>query len=227
MDAKKVGEHIAALRKEKGLTQLELAGKLHVTDKAVSRWERGVGLPDIQTIEPLAQTLGVDVLEIMRGETLLPQQESAAAVDETLAYVRASEKLRRQEGKVLLWGLGIGALGLLFFLAMLAVVMRHAPAESRNLLAVLSALPASLGLALVLSVAILAMERSRAAQAVSRAAVLYLVYVAAVLLAFYVTGVYTLTTPPTGVVLRRLLLYPAGLTALTLAVLHLLRRRIE
>ena len=227
MDAKKVGEHIAALRKEKGLTQLELAGKLHVTDKAVSRWERGVGLPDIQTIEPLAQTLGVDVLEIMRGETLLPQQESAAAVDETLAYVRASEKLRRQEGKVLLWGLGIGALGLLFFLAMLAVVMRHAPAGSRNLLAVLSALPASLGLALVLSVAILAMERSRAAQAVSRAAVLYLVYVAAVLLAFYVTGVYTLTTPPTGVVLRRLLLYPAGLTALTLAVLHLLRRWIE
>ena len=227
MDAKKVGEHIAALRKEKGLTQLELAGKLHVTDKAVSRWERGVGLPDIQTIEPLAQTLGVDVLEIMRGETLLPQQESAAAVDETLAYVRASEKLRRQEGKVLLWGLGIGALGLLFFLAMLAVVMRHASAGSRNLLAVLSALPASLGLALVLSVAILAMERSRAAQAVSRAAVLYLVYVAAVLLAFYVTGVYTLTTPPTGVVLRRLLLYPAGLTALTLAVLHLLRRRIE
>ena len=227
MDAKKVGEHIAALRKEKGLTQLELAGKLHVTDKAVSRWERGVGLPDIQTIEPLAQTLGVDVLEIMRGETLLPQQESAAAVDETLAYVRASEKLRRQEGKVLLWGLGIGALGLLFFLAMLAVVMRHAPAGSRNLLAVLSALPASLGLALVLSVAILAMERSRAAQAVSRAAVLYLVYVAAVLLASYVTGVYTLTTPPTGVVLRRLLLYPAGLTALTLAVLHLLRRRIE
>ena len=227
MDAKKVGEHIAALRKEKGLTQLELAGKLHVTDKAVSRWERGVGLPDIQTIEPLAQTLGVDVLEIMRGETLLPQQESAAAVDETLAYVRASEKLRRQEGKVLLWGLGLGALGLLFFLAMLAVVMRHAPAGSRNLLAVLSALPASLGLALVLSVAILAMERSRAAQAVSRAAVLYLVYVAAVLLAFYVTGVYTLTTPPTAVVLRRLLLYPAGLTALTLAVLHLLRRWIE
>ena len=227
MDAKKVGEHIAALRKEKGLTQLELAEKLHVTDKAVSRWERGVGLPDIQTIEPLAQTLGVDVLEIMRGETLLPQQESAAAVDETLAYVRASEKLRRQEGKVLLWGLGIGALGLLFFLAMLAVVMRHAPEGSRNLLAVLSALPASLGLALVLSVAILAMERSRAAQAVSRAAVLYLVYVAAVLLAFYVTGVYTLTAPPTAVVLRRLLLYPAGLTALTLAVLHLLRRRIE
>jgi len=73
----------------------------------------------------------------------------------------------------------------------------------------------------------LAAERSRAAQSVSRAAVLYLVYVAAVLLAFYVTGVYTLTTPPTALVLRRLLLYPAGLTALTLAVLHLVRKQIE
>ena len=226
MDAIKVGEHIAALRKEKGLTQLELAGRLHVTDKAVSRWERGVGLPDIQTIEPLAQALEVDVLEIIRGEALPPQQQSTA-VDEALAFVRESEKLRRQEGKVLLWGLGLGALGVLFFLAVLALILRHAPEESRNLLAVLSALPASLGLALVLSVAILAMERSRAAQTVSRGAVLYLVYVAAVLLAFYVTGVYTLTTPPTAVVLRRLLLYPAGLTALTLTVLHLLRQRIE
>lgn len=226
MDAIKVGEHIAALRKEKGLTQLELAGRLHVTDKAVSRWERGVGLPDIQTIEPLAQALEVEVLEIIRGETLPPQQQSTA-VDEALAFVRESEKLRRREGAVLLWGLGLGALGLLFFLAVLALILRHAPVESRNLLAVLSALPASLGLALVLSVAILAMERSRAAQTVSRGAVLYLVYVAAVLLAFYVTGVYTLTTPPTAVVLRRLLLYPVGLTALTLAVLHLLRKRIE
>ena len=148
-------------------------------------------------------------------------------MDEALAFVRESEKLRRREGAVLLWGLGLGALGLLFFLAVLALILRHAPVESRNLLAVLSALPASLGLALVLSVVILAMERSRAAQTVSRGAVLYLVYVAAVLLAFYVTGVYTLTTPPTAVVLRRLLLYPVGLTALTLAVLHLLRKRIE
>lgn len=227
MDAIKVGEHIARLRKEKGLTQLELADQLHVTDKAVSRWERGVGLPDIQTIEPLAAALGVDVLEIMRGEALPPVQESLCAVDDTLAYVKESERLRRQGGRVLLWGLGLGALGVLFFALALAVVLRYAPAEWRNVLAVLSALPASLGVALVLSVAILAAERFRAAQTVSRAAVLYLVYVAAVLVAFYVTGVYTLTTPPTALVLWRVLLYPAGLTALTLAVLQLVRKQIE
>ena len=54
MDAKIFGAFIAACRKEQNMTQAELAVQLHVTDKAVSRWERGVGFPDINTIEPLA-----------------------------------------------------------------------------------------------------------------------------------------------------------------------------
>ncbi len=226
MDAKKVGEHIAALRKQKGLTQLELASQLHVTDKAVSRWERGVGLPDIQTIEPLAQALDVDVLEIIRGEELPPQQQGAA-VDEALAFVRESEKLRRREGRLLLWGALLSFAGMVFFAAMLAVVMRHAPIESRNLWAVISALPAALALAVVLSVALLAAERIPFALKMERTAALYLVYVLLVLVAFYVTGVYTLTTPPTALVLLRLLLYPAGLTALNLLVLCLVRKWVE
>lgn len=226
MDAKKVGEHIAVLRKEKGLTQLELALQLHVTDKAVSRWERGVGLPDIQTIEPLAQALGVEVLEIIRGEELPPQQQGAA-VDETLAFVRESEKLRRKEGSLLLWGAVLSFAGAVFFAVMLAVVMRYAPTESRNLWAVLSALPAALALTVVLSVALLAAERLPLALLVERTAALYLVYVVLVLLAFRVTGVYTLTTPPTALVLLRLLLYPAGLTALNLLMLRLVRKWVE
>ena len=226
MDAKKVGEHIAVLRKEKGLTQLELALQLHVTDKAVSRWERGVGLPDIQTIEPLAQALGVEVLEIIRGEEL-PQQHQGAAVDETLAFVRESEKLRRKEGSLLLWGAVLSFAGAVFFAVMLAVVMRYAPTESRNLWAVLSALPAALALTVVLSVALLAAERLPLALLVERTAALYLVYVVLVLLAFRVTGVYTLTTPPTALVLLRLLLYPAGLTALNLLMLRLVRKWVE
>ena len=225
MDAIKVGEHIAALRKGKGLTQLELASRLHVTDKAVSRWERGVGLPDIQTIEPLAAALEVDVLEIIRGETLPLQQESAA-VDETLAFVRESEKLRRKEGRVLLWGAVWGFLGAIFFAVMLAVVMRCAPVESRNLWAVLSALPAAIALTVVLSVALLAAERSPLALAAERTAAMYLVYVVLVLAAFWATGVYTLTTPPSTLVLLRLLLYPAGLTVLNLLVLRLVRKWI-
>lgn len=63
VEAKEFGRFIAGMRKEKKMTQAELAEKIHVTDKAVSRWERGLGFPDIQTIEPLAQALGISVLE--------------------------------------------------------------------------------------------------------------------------------------------------------------------
>ena len=68
MEAKQFGQFIAGIRKEKKMTQAELAQQIHVTDKAVSRWERGLGFPDIQTMEPLAQALGITVLELMRSE---------------------------------------------------------------------------------------------------------------------------------------------------------------
>ena len=68
MEAKKFGQFIAEIRKDRKMTQADLAAEIHVTDKAVSRWERGLGFPDIQTIEPLAQALGISVLELMRSE---------------------------------------------------------------------------------------------------------------------------------------------------------------
>ena len=77
MDSKKFGEFIATIRKEKGWTQAELAEKISVTDKAVSRWERGLGFPDINTIKPLADVLEVSVLEIMQSERE-PKEEISA-----------------------------------------------------------------------------------------------------------------------------------------------------
>lgn len=68
MDAEKLGRFIAERRKELGLTQLALAEKLNVTDKAVSRWERGVGLPDMGSMETLARALEVSLVELMRAE---------------------------------------------------------------------------------------------------------------------------------------------------------------
>ena len=59
MDNQKLGIFITELRKEKGLTQAQLAQKLNVTDKAVSKWERGVGFPDIKLLEPLADVLDI------------------------------------------------------------------------------------------------------------------------------------------------------------------------
>ena len=63
MDNQKLGIFITELRKEKGLTQAQLAQKLNVTDKAVSKWERGVGFPDIKLLEPLADVLDISLLE--------------------------------------------------------------------------------------------------------------------------------------------------------------------
>ena len=68
MDNQKLGIFITELRKEKGLTQAQLAQKLNVTDKAVSKWERGVGFPDIKLLEPLADVLDISLLELMKSD---------------------------------------------------------------------------------------------------------------------------------------------------------------
>ena len=74
MDAGTTGCFIAELRKEKGLTQKELAERLSVTDKAVSRWETGKGLPDASLLAPLAGELGVSVGELLAGKRMEPEQ---------------------------------------------------------------------------------------------------------------------------------------------------------
>ena len=62
---KSIGETIASLRKQKGMTQNELAEKMNVTDKAVSKWERDLSCPDINTISKLAEILDVSVEELL------------------------------------------------------------------------------------------------------------------------------------------------------------------
>ncbi len=66
MDIIKVGKNISELRKKKGLTQQELGDKLFVTDKAVSKWERGLSLPDISILEKLADILDTDIYNILQ-----------------------------------------------------------------------------------------------------------------------------------------------------------------
>lgn len=63
---KSIGETIATLRKEKGMTQSQLAEKMNVTDKAVSKWERDLSCPDINTISKLADILDVSVEELLK-----------------------------------------------------------------------------------------------------------------------------------------------------------------
>ncbi|MBP3673911.1 MAG: helix-turn-helix transcriptional regulator [Oscillospiraceae bacterium] len=66
MTNKSMGEIISALRKEKGMTQKDIADKLGITDKAVSKWERDVAFPDTATIPKVAEILGVSVEDLMQ-----------------------------------------------------------------------------------------------------------------------------------------------------------------
>lgn len=77
MDNYITGTTIRRLREAKGITQSQLAGKIGVGSKAVSKWETAKGLPDISLIEPLAKALGVSVMELMSGETVINKNTSS------------------------------------------------------------------------------------------------------------------------------------------------------
>ena len=67
MDARKTGSFIARKRKERKLSQKELAEYLHITDKAISKWERGLSFPDITVLIPLSEVLNVSLYDILTG----------------------------------------------------------------------------------------------------------------------------------------------------------------
>lgn len=100
MDSKVFGRFIAEIRKEKGMTQAELAGIIGVTDKAISRWERGAGFPDINTLEPLAKALNITVIELMHSERSdmknenLPESQMIEIMNQA---VEMSKENQRQE----------------------------------------------------------------------------------------------------------------------------------
>lgn len=100
MDAKIFGAFIAECRKGKNMTQTDLAIKLNVTDKAVSRWERGIGFPDINTIEPLASALEISVLELMKSKRIIAEEvtreESTDTITDTLSIAKLQHKQEQQ-----------------------------------------------------------------------------------------------------------------------------------
>ena len=116
MDAKITGCFIAQLRKELGLTQKELAEKLEVTDKAISRWETGKGLPDTSLLKPLAEIFGVSVGELLSGKRMDDSQIKNQAdhiILESLSYEESQEKWKGIL-RYVFWGILV-ALGGMFF----------------------------------------------------------------------------------------------------------------
>ena len=98
MDAKVTGTLIAARRKRQNLSQAELAERLHVTDKAVSRWETGRGMPGLDSLEPLAETLGLSISELLSGKELTTEELPTAAGEQIMESMK-----REHQWKWLAW----------------------------------------------------------------------------------------------------------------------------
>lgn len=95
MDLNKTGKFIALIRKEKGLTQRESAEKLNLSEKTISKWERGVGFPDISLILPLCKCLEINANELMTGERLQDKQYRINAENNLLKLMdKTSPKLK-------------------------------------------------------------------------------------------------------------------------------------
>ncbi|MCL2375409.1 MAG: helix-turn-helix domain-containing protein [Firmicutes bacterium] len=94
MDLNKIGAFITETRKAKGLTQSELADKLHVTDRAVSKWECGKGLPDSSLMLRLGDVLGISVTELLCGEKVSSTDAIARSEENAVELLKEIENAR-------------------------------------------------------------------------------------------------------------------------------------
>lgn len=102
IDKEQFGRFISQLRKEKGYTQKQLAEQLYLSDKAISKWERGLSMPDVSLLLPLAEVLGVTVTELLEGRRLEAEEQPdweqvEALVQKATAFSGDSAEKRLQE----------------------------------------------------------------------------------------------------------------------------------
>ena len=115
MDKEQMGKFIGACRRELGLTQQGLAEQLHVTNKAVSKWERGLSYPDVTLMEPLASALGLRVEELMACRRQAAGGGEEDPVKNLLTI--SSSSLRRERRRS--WGVVAGVLAFVLIIGLL------------------------------------------------------------------------------------------------------------
>ena len=93
MDQEKIGRFIAELRKEKNLTQQELADKLNVTDRAISHWENGRRLPDISLLKELGEVFNVTIDEIISGKRMTEDEQKELFKDSMIEIYTSRKKI--------------------------------------------------------------------------------------------------------------------------------------
>ena len=96
MDQVKIGRFIAQIRKEKELTQRQLADELLISDKTVSKWETGKGLPEVALMMPLCNTLNITVNELLSGERIPDESYKKKAEEVMMNLVKEREESKRK-----------------------------------------------------------------------------------------------------------------------------------
>jgi len=124
MDLQKIGAYIAAKRKALGMTQTELAEKLGMSNKSVSKWERGVCLPDVSLYMELCRVLGITINEFIAGEDL-PQERFVEKSDENIISVTRDGKQKGRRLKLV-----AGVLGTALAVLMVVLLVLHMPRQN-------------------------------------------------------------------------------------------------
>ena len=115
MDSIKIGKFIAEKRKAKNLTQLQLAERLYVTDRAVSKWECGRSLPDSSIMLELCKTLDISVNELLSGEEIKMETYNKQSEENLIQIIKEKEE---SDKRLLNLEIVLGIIGTLFLLAM-------------------------------------------------------------------------------------------------------------
>ena len=113
MDQVKIGKFIAQCRKNKNLTQFQLAEKLNITDRAISKWETGKGMPDSSIMLELCNELGISVNELLSGEVIKVENYNEKAEENLLEMAKKEEA---QNKKMMMYELVIGCISSITFL---------------------------------------------------------------------------------------------------------------
>ena len=121
MQQDKIGKFILQLRKEKNMTQQELADKLGVTDRAISKWENGRGMPDVSLMKPLCHELGITINDLLSGERVEENDEQAKFEETILTTIDYKDRKIKKNNRLLKIAFGIAGAFILSLIAMFAV----------------------------------------------------------------------------------------------------------
>ena len=101
MEQEMIGKFIPACRKEKGLTQMQLAEKLNITNRAVSKWETGKSMPDVSLMLDLCSILGITVNELLSGERIIMEDYQKKAEENLMELQAKKEKAQGEYNSIL------------------------------------------------------------------------------------------------------------------------------